>query len=154
GLGTSDSRSWELTAIRATDSQSVVATLHNTLHPCASTRPADASAALRAVSYVLGGLLTALTIWAGYRHSSLGGARLCIYMGVLILDMLLLCPVCHFHYFCLALPLVMGLLAAAWDGPGRRATWDSLGWGTKLGLSVYLSACILPRFPDLFALRE
>ena len=39
--------------------------------------------------------------------------------------MLLLCPVCHLHYFCLAVPLVAGLLAARWErrpaptlGPG------------------------------------
>ncbi len=154
GLGTSGSRSPELTAITSTDSQSLVAALHNTLHPHANTRPADASAALRGVSYVLGGLLTTLTLWAGRRHPPLAGARLCIFVGILILDMLLLCPVCHFHYFCLALPLVMGLLAAAWDMPGCHATLGSLGTATKQGLLIYVIACTLPRFPALFVLRE
>jgi hypothetical protein len=29
--------------------------------------------------------------------------------------MLMLSPVCHLHYFCLALPLAMGLIARQWE---------------------------------------
>jgi alpha-1,2-mannosyltransferase len=154
GIGTDASRSTELTHVTATDSQSLVATLHNTLHPDAESRPHDASTALRNVSYVLGALLTAAIFWAGARSRTRPGPEVPIFLGLLILDMLLLCPVCHFHYFCLTLPLVMGILAAAWEGPGSPATLGSVGTGTIVFLLIYLAAGILPRFPSLDCLRE
>ena len=41
-----------------------------------------------------------------------------IFVGTLLLIMLLLSPVCHTHYFALAVPLLMGLLALSWDRQG------------------------------------
>ena len=56
-------------------------------------------------------LLTLLAAGRGRRlDSPLGGV---IFLGVLLFDMLVLSPVCHIHYFCLLLPLVLGLLAGA-----------------------------------------
>jgi hypothetical protein len=57
----------------------------------------------------------------------------------------LLSPVCHLHYFCFALPLVAGLLAAG-EGPGR------LGLG--LVLAVHFVANLLPHLPGLELLRD
>ena len=101
-----------------------MATLHNTLHLDRATRPADASPAVAGVSYLLGGLLTAVTLWAGGWRRRLQGPDVPLYFGALILVMLLLCPVCHLHYFSMAVPLVMGLLAAAGSAARRR---DSVG---------------------------
>ena len=38
--------------------------------------------------------------------------------------MLMLSPVCHLHYFCLAVPLVMGLMGREWEEHGTaRLSW-------------------------------
>src|SRR5262249_8437148 len=61
---------------------------------------------------LLGGAMTLAALWAaGWRRPQQGPAA-AVFFGVLVVDMLLLCPVCHLHYFCMAVPLVMGLLAA------------------------------------------
>ena len=45
-------------------------------------------------------------------------------VGALALIMILTSPVCHTHYFVLSLPLVMGLLAWAWERwPPARVRW-------------------------------
>ena len=36
-------------------------------------------------------------------------------LGALVILMLLSSPVCHIHYFTLAVPLVMGLMVASWE---------------------------------------
>jgi hypothetical protein len=64
--------------------------------------------------------------------------------------MVLLCPVCHLHYFSLAVPLVMCLLATRWE--------QQAGIGPGVGL-VWLLACsavanLLPHIPSLIALRD
>jgi hypothetical protein len=58
--------------------------------------------------------LTGLTLAAAWRRR-LAGPTLVIWLGALTIVMALLSPVCHLHYFCLALPLGTGLLAATWD---------------------------------------
>src|SRR5205823_5482473 len=57
GLGTDRSRADELTNVTATDSQSILAVLHNTLHPDRWTRPPQASPAVRLTSLAASGLL-------------------------------------------------------------------------------------------------
>ena len=45
-------------------------------------------------------------------------------LSALFLLMILISPVCHLHYFCLSIPILMGLIAATWDDwknlPARR----------------------------------
>lgn len=149
GIGADPSRSGELTHVISTDSQSLLATLHNTLHLDRAHRPADASPALRGLSYLLGGLLTAVTLWAGGWRRRLQGADVPLYFGALILVMLLLCPVCHLHYFSMAVPLVMGLRAAWQGGMAPR-----LGWGPAALLFANVLVNLLPNLPGLEVLRD
>jgi hypothetical protein len=149
GLGEDQSRSGELTHITSTDSQSILAALHNTIHRDPETRPADASPTLRYLSYLLGGLLTAVTFWAAGKHS-LSGPAVPLFLGALVLDMLLLCPVCHLHYFSMALPLVVGLLAWNWEHrPAPR-----LGWPVACVLAGNVAFNVLPNLPSLRPLRD
>lgn len=150
GLGKDLSRSAELTHITSTDSQSILAALHNSIHRDPQTRPTDASAPLRYLSYLLGGLLTGMTFWAaGWKHP-LAGPAVPLFLGALVLDMLFLCPVCHLHYFSLALPLVMGLLAWSWEHrPAPR-----LGWAVGGVLAANLVINVLPNLPSLRPLRD
>jgi hypothetical protein len=150
GVGEDQSRAKELIEVTATDSQSLLATLHNTLHLDRATRPGQASAAVRLASLLAGGLLTLAPLLVARRRRGEGGAGAVIFLGALVLNMLLLCPVCHLHYFCLALPLVMGMLALSWEGaptPGLGVGWVSL-------LAVNVVANALPLFPGLELLRD
>ena len=71
-------------------------------------------------------------------------------VGSLTLVMLLTSPVCHLHYFCLALPLVMGIVAAAWDRNGSMR----LGVGPTLLFAVFFIGSLLPSLPGLAVLRD
>jgi hypothetical protein len=150
GVGGDASRAEELTNVTATDSQSVLAVLHNTLHPDAGSRPAKASPEVRRASYLICGVLSLLTLAAaGWRRSD-DALAVVLLWGGLTLDMILLSPVCHLHYFALAVPLAMGLIAARWE---CRA---ELGPGPGLmALFVFGAvANLLPHFPGLVRLRD
>jgi hypothetical protein len=158
GLGTGDdhSRDKELIEVTSTDSQSFVAVWHNTLHLDRASRLAEyrtPAPATRLVHWLTGGVLTLLTLLALGRHDpadrpSLAG------LGALLLVMILISPVCHLHYFCLALPLVMGLMALAWD---RQANGTAApGVRTALAALLILNGVInlLPHLPGLELLRD
>ncbi len=117
-LGGDSTRAKELIEVTATDSQSFLAVLHNSLHLNRDTRPHEASSTVLAIHFLIGGLLTLITLWAGRREQRARGLGLLYLIGCLTLVMILLSPVCHTHYFCLELPLIMGLLARSWE---RRA---------------------------------
>src|SRR5262249_15178552 len=106
GAGADRSRADELIDVTGTDSQSILAALHSSLRPDRPRRPARPSGKVRLASYALGGLLTALTLLAARRRARGDRPGTVLLFGLLVLDMLLLCPVCHLHYFCLAIPAV------------------------------------------------
>jgi alpha-1,2-mannosyltransferase len=147
GSGTDQSRAKELIDVTATDSQSFQAIFHNTLYPNPATRPPKPSTGVRAAHWLVGGFLTLVTLLAGRRRREDPPARV-IRLGALIVLMLLLSPVCHLHYFCLSLPLAMGLLAAVWEG-SRLAKWSLYAV-----LAVYCVANTLPHFQSLQLLRD
>jgi hypothetical protein len=146
GSGTDQSRAKELIDVTATDSQSFQAIFHNTMYPNPATRPPKPSTAVRCAHWLVGGLLTLVTLLVGRRREDAPG--LIIRFGALTVIMLLLSPVCHLHYFCLSLPLVMGSLAAVWEK----------NWLAKTSLyavlAVYCVANALPHFPQLQLLRD
>jgi hypothetical protein len=141
GAGTDASRARELIEVTATDSQSFQAIFHNSLYPDPATRPHYPSSGIRAAHWLLGALLTVLTIAAARRCRGDGAATV-ITFGALVIVMLLLSPVCHLHYFCLSLPLVMGLIAATWKG----GTAPHLGKGMLLALTANVVGNTLPHF--------
>jgi hypothetical protein len=150
GVGTDRSRADELINVTSTDSQSILATLHNTLFLDRATRPKEASTSTRLISLLLGGLLTAATLLAAGRRRSLDGPAMVVFLGMLTLNMLFLSPVCHLHYFCLSLPLVMGLMAAAW----HQRQVHQLSKGMSGLLAIYLIANVAPLVPGLEVLRD
>jgi hypothetical protein len=141
GAGTDASRARELIEVTATDSQSFQAILHNSLYPNPATRPHFPSAGIRCAHWLAGALLTLVTLAAAWRRRD-DAAVTVIFFGALVVLMLLLSPVCHLHYFCLSLPLVMGLLAANWQG----ASAPRLGTGMLLALTANMVANTLPHF--------
>jgi hypothetical protein len=150
GAGKDDSRARELINVTATDSQSLLATIHNTVHLNRWTRPPQASRTVRLASWLIGGALTLLALLAAGRKKTLKGPALAVFFGVLVLNMILLCPVCHLHYFCFAVPLVMGLMASGWEQAGKARP----GWGMVLLLGAFLAATIPPQVPGCEVLRD
>jgi hypothetical protein len=150
GAGADRSRADELTKLRATDSQSLLAALHNGLHPNRYLRPEDASPTLRRIQLATCALMTLVTLLAAGWRRPLAGPALPVFFGALILVMLLTAPVCHLHYFSLTLPLIMGLLVYRWQ---RHR--DISGGPAFIGLlTVNVIANTLPHLPVLEVLRD
>jgi hypothetical protein len=150
GLGKDKSRAEELINVTATDSQSILATLHNTLYLDRATRPRDASQKVRIASWLIGGLLTLATLWVSRRRRVQGPPAQVLFFGMLVLNMLFLSPVCHLHYFCLAVPVVLGLMAASMEGQptARISPWI-------LCLLAMFALCTLPaQIPGCEVLRD
>jgi hypothetical protein len=150
GVGSDLSRSGELTWLTSTDSQSLLAAMHNGLHLDPATRPHDASRTLRWLSYLIGAVLTAVTLWASRRQRAPREPDLLLSFGALVVVMLLLCPICHLHYFSMAVPLVMGMLAASWE----RMRQPRLSAALTALLLVNFVGNILPNLPSLGVLRD
>jgi hypothetical protein len=149
GSGSDQSRAEELTNVTGTDSQSILAVIHNTQYPQFTSRPTKVASAVRLTSYAIGGLLTLATLAVGRRRTR-DPVALILLWGCLTLDMLLLSPVCHLHYFALALPLAAALIAARWQ---RQ---ESLSPGAGLVALFVLGgvANLLPHLPALVRLRD
>ncbi len=148
GLGAGDdrSRAAELIDVTATDSQAFLAILHNARHPDPLTRPHTADWLTRVAHWLLAGAMTLVTLAAFRRRED---AREDVLLGgTLILAMLLASPVCHLHYFCLAVPLLMVLVALG------RGQGLSPGRGLLLLLAVYAVALLLPSLPGMQVTRD
>jgi hypothetical protein len=161
GLGSGDdkSRADELTNQTATEGQSILTALHNTLHYDLSTRPHKASPELRRISLLLGALLTLTSLGAfGWRQrgergrvsAPRDGIDVVLLFGLLVLNMLLISPVCHLHYFSLLVPLVTALAADRW----QKHNDVSLGpW--LLGILIVNGiGNLLPQLPDMNLFRD
>jgi hypothetical protein len=143
GAGTDTSRSQELTHIVATDSQSLQAMLHNSLHRDPAIRPRQPAGWVLWINYVLGGVLTLLTLRGAGRS-----VNIAVGTGALILVMLFISPVCHLHYYVFALPLVMGLLIQDFQAHNRVSR------GMKVILAVNMVTWVVPNLPGMIFWRE
>jgi hypothetical protein len=147
--GKDQSRAKEVIEMTATHSQSFVAVIHNFCYPDWNTRPPEASPKVRLAHWIIGAALTGLTLLAvGWRRT--GGINALLFFGSLILLMMLLSPVCHTHYFCLLVPMIMGLLACGWERPEAPVISGGL-----LGLLVaFAVANFLIVIPGLELVRD
>ncbi len=150
GAGTDQSRARELIEATATDSQSLQVALHNALHLNDDPRPPQPELGVRIAHWLLSGLLTLVTFSVAVRQRREDGPATVMVVGAFILVMVLTSPVCHIHYFCLALPLVMGMLAARWEQSGK----PQLGPGMILLFTVYIAGNVLLSLPGLRVLRD
>jgi hypothetical protein len=150
GQGSDQSRAKELIEMTSNDSQSLLAAMHNTANLDRSTRPPHPSELLQWGARLAGVVLMLLTIAAGGWRRRGGPLSEALFLGCLILVMLLASPVCHLHYFCLEVPLLMVLLAAAWEsGAGRLA-------GVALAFLILVNVVgeTLPNLPGFDLLRD
>jgi hypothetical protein len=150
GKGEDHSRATELINVTATDSQAPVALLHNAIHPNRDARPAEASTEVRWAHRLIATALTVLTLLAGGWPRTHNPQREGLTLGALIIVMILASPVCHLHYFCLTLPLVLAMQATVLkpENTGRRLyIFYGLMWTNIL-------CTALPIFPGFDALRD
>ena len=147
--GEDKSRVDELFAM-STPSQSFLSVTHNTLNPPWTARPRQADPEVRAGHWLLSGLFTGLVLLAaGWKRNDSAGAAVLL-LGCLSMVMILSSPVCHAHYFCLAVPLVMGILAVRWEKDALPRV--EIGWALLFGLFTLAHALIL--FPKMETIRD
>lgn len=150
GIGSDESRAKEMIETTANDSQSLQAALHNTLNPIRALRPAQPTSLARWLPRLVGLTLTMVTLAAASWRRSNSGPDVTIFLGALVINMLLLSPVCHLHYFSLCVLIVMGLIAARWE----RQSNLNLGTGLILILAVNVICYIPPNIPSWLILRD
>ncbi len=149
--GTDKSRARELMELNATDNQSIQATIHNYRHWDIDTRPGVADKWTKLGHVTIGGLLTLGLILALGRRRQDDPIRLLLFVGGLTVVMGISSPVSHTHYFCLAVPLVMGLAEHS-----RRIHGNALFPGpAMLGVLVLIGMLFaLPMIPFWEARRQ
>jgi hypothetical protein len=150
GRGTDQSRAEELIMMTRNDSQSVLAAIHNSLHPDRLHRPDHPTVAVRWTARIVVSFLTVCTLLAAGWRRTAGGAAVVLFLGALVLDMLLYSPVCHLHYFSLLVPLVMGLLDCRWKGQAN----PRLGKGLLLLFAANVVGNMLPNLPGMELVRD
>jgi hypothetical protein len=156
GLGEDQTRAEELINVTATDNQSFVAVLHNTLHLDRDTRPNEAPPWEKRTAWLLGGTFTLLTLAAAYRRRTDSGMSVAFFVGSMAVVMMLTSPVCHTHYFVLSAPLVMALVARSWERrPRRLGRFAGLGAGLVALVAVQIIGYTLPLIlPQLEVTRD
>ncbi len=149
GAGEDHTLATTLTNVTGTDSESLLSILHNTIHLNRNTRPDEATTRTRAIALVIGGLLTALTLWAaGWRQNRPAWVEV-LFFGQLMLLMVLISPVCHLAYFVLEMPLIMAVVDTTWIPASRGRA--------RLLATLFVGAFIahtLPHIPGLELLRD
>lgn len=168
GLNESSHVDDELTDITCGHSQSPMSVIHVWLHPERSTRPTEIPAWTRGLHWFIGGLLVLLTLWAGRdlcplirdrfatrkQPSTPGqmpeGVRFTLFTGLLMIAMLLISPMCHSHYLCLAIPTLTALMA--WDWQNRVD--DNLSLGLTGLMVVYFTATLIAALPGMVLIED
>ena len=113
GMGDDKHLARELIQVTGTDSQSFLSAVHNTGASEAGDPSGGRLAALRRTHWLLGSVMTLLTLLAFRHRPAVEGTHTAMLVGALTINMILVSPVCHLHYF--------APVAAAVDGgDGRR----------------------------------
>jgi hypothetical protein len=143
GWGGDRSRLEELIRLNGGDGESILTSIHNASYRQLprDARPQEATPAVRVLSIGIGLALLAATLWAAGREPRDSGVGAVLFFGLLILDLLLNTPKSHSHYYCLIVPLVMGIVAAEW----RRAGRDHISWPVIAVLVIYFCVDMIAR---------
>ena len=140
-IGPETTQRMELT--NAADSQAFMALLRNYRFPARSTRPQEIDAPFRAAGWAVGALLAGATLAVGMRSRQSDPISAILFLGTLIVIMLPISPACHVHYFVFALPLVLALVADAWE----RHSFPHLGSGLTTLIALTIAVDISASLP-------
>ncbi|MGC9258873.1 MAG: glycosyltransferase family 87 protein [Phycisphaerae bacterium] len=143
GLNGNTSRDKELFDINKTDSNSFEAMIDHTVY---FNRSAPAPVLwMKMAHWGISAVLVALTLLIERLSRKDDPIYRNLFLGVLITVMMPIVPICHPHYYCMVLPLVMALLAARWERDRRLPLGGPLGW-VLLFFTVSHILTVLPAF--------
>lgn len=125
GLNHNQSRGRELLDVNKTDSTSFLAMIDHTLHLGEKTPTPDKSEKL--AHWIISFLLVCITLLVEKLRRKDDAIFRNLFLGTLIVIMLPIIPICHPHYFCMVLPLVLTLLAAKWEFDQKLPIGRGLG---------------------------
>ena len=141
----------EILGVNATDSISVKDALHNWMYTePGKKRPDDLHPVAKAAYLLLGIAMTFLTLWPGTwprRDSTTLAAH---QLAGLILLMTIFSPVCHSHYLLFCLPIVMSLLAHAWQDQSTLR----MPWMLTTSFVVFVLTMAIAYLPGLEILKD
>lgn len=127
GLGEDRSRAEEFLNVTATHNQSFAAILHKAIHPDRAASPTAPALSVRIANWVLGGLLTLVTLLVAGKRRTDSALEMILFVGAFSVIMLTILPAGHPHYYCLvALPL-MGIVAHGFHSAHRHGLRWSVG---------------------------
>jgi hypothetical protein len=115
--GGDEIRNKELLDVNGTDSQAFKAIINNTRYASVNRekRPAVVPPWVQIAHLALVALFTGITLWFGRAARPGDVIYNFIFIGCLMVIMIPTSPVSHTHYFVYVLPLVIALMAHAWD---------------------------------------
>jgi alpha-1,2-mannosyltransferase len=155
-MGGSDrSRASELIDPSATDSQSFQTIIHNTIawreqfRVARRFRSTYISPWVRVAHWTIVAALTIMTLAAAGPRDNQDDFQQIALLSTLMIVMLLASPVCHLHYFAMAMPLVAVLLVS-----GERDLMGDIGGRFAWLLGIYLVLNSLPLLPGLEIFRD
>jgi alpha-1,2-mannosyltransferase len=153
GAGEGSAKPQKVVELQKTmDNQSVMAVINATvnLREVREGGVANPRPWMRAVHWSIGAALVLTTLWAaGWRGAPIPMERM-LALCLLACAMLAITPVCHLHYFVLAMPLMAALLGLGYD----RSTDGELRWWVWVLLGVYFAMNTIPRFDAFDATRH
>jgi hypothetical protein len=126
GLTKDDTRQVEL--LNTIGSVSYMSVIRNAVYPQRGRYPEPITGGIRLAHWSIAVVTTAATLFVGMRRRRDDAISELLFIGALTLIMLPLLPTCFVHYFVFAIPLIVGLVAHAWErhgyarlGPGLTA---------------------------------
>ena len=154
--GANGDRSRELLDLNGTDNQSIQGMLHNWRHFDRATRPALPEPSTRMAHWLIGGLMTVVTVLIGARSTLKEPHRESLAISALIVPMLLISPVTHLHYFVLLMPLVVALIGSHMSNARkvRPALMATLVCVLMIGVFVRLPGCEMLRDIGLMSIAS
>jgi hypothetical protein len=145
GHGDDDTRQVEIVGANATDSIGVKNALHNWMYPTLP-RPDDMHIAAK-IAYLLLGLgMTFVVLWPR-ADTPLSIAR---QFAALIVLMTIFSPVSHSHYLAFCWPIVMILLASAW----QEEAIVKVGWPVATVFTSFVATQIIAQMPGMEILKD
>ncbi len=137
-------RGEELTNTSQTDSQAFHAVFHSIRYPDKETRPLNSDKLSKGLHYLIGAGMILVTGLVAHRNRAAveRPAAALIVFGAICIIMVHLAPASHMHYYVLALPTVMGVVAQDLlrrpDSavPGRGLTAALIVWALMVGVAM------------------
>ena len=134
----------DIVGTNSTDSISIKDAIHNWMY--STPRPQDMHHVGKTAYLLLGFGMTFLTLWPR-RDPTMGIAH--VFAGLILL-MTIFSPVCHSHYLLFCVPIVMSLLAHAW----QNTDTTHMPWSFRAMFAVFVVTMAVAYLPGMEILKD